>query len=304
MSLWAVAHRWLLTSALLVSAWGLVSPVDAVAAPRELPDSTAPQPKRLIGIDVTEHLERDLPKELEFTDETGKRVRLGDFFDGERPVVITLNYSNCPMLCSLQLNGFVTGLRGMDWRVGDEFRVITISLDPDETPSQALKTKQRYLKELGAGDVGSGWSFLTGSEANIRALADAIGFQYGYNEVRQEYVHPAAITLTTPQGKIARYLYGIEYHPKTLRLGLVESSEGKIGSTVDRLILFCFHYDSSEGRYAPVAMKIMQVAGGTTAFVLGGVLTSLWAAEARRRKKKGAKAHPAGDDSSPSDQES
>lgn len=262
----------------------------ATANALELGDATPAKPKRLNGVDVDEHLNAELPLDLAFTDDDGKPVKLGDFFDGERPVIITLNYSDCPMLCSLQLSGFTKGLKQMDWTAGKEFRVVTVSLNPKEKPERAQETKQRYLGEYGRPDAKAGWHFLTGSEANIKALAKAIGFQYGYNEVRKEYVHPAALTMATPDGRIGRYLYGIEYHPKTLRLGLVESSEGKIGDTVDKLILYCFHYDASEGKYAPVAMNIMQVAGSTTALLLGGVLTSLWANEARRRRRKNPKA--------------
>ncbi len=252
----------------------------------ELGDATPAQPKRLTGVDVDEHLNAQLPLDLAFTDDDGSAVKLRDFFDGERPVIITLNYSDCPMLCSLQLSGFTKGLKQMDWTAGKEFRVVTVSLNPEEKPERARQTKQRYLGEYGRPEAKTGWHFLTGSEANIKALAKAIGFQYGYNEARKEYVHPAALTMATPDGRIGRYLYGIEYHPKTLRLGLVESSEGKIGDTIDKLILYCFHYDASEGKYAPVAMNIMRVAGGATALLLGGVLTSLWANEARRRRKK------------------
>lgn len=294
--------------ALLCSGALLLALVPATAHATELADSTPAKPKRLNGIDVDEQLDTQLPLDLAFTDTDGKAVKLGDFFDGERPVVITLNYSDCPMLCSLQLTGLVKGMKQMDWTAGKEFRVVTVSLNPEEKPERSAQTKQRYLTEYGRSEAQAGWHFLTGSEANIKALANAIGFRYGYNEVRQEYVHPAAITLATPKGKIARYLYGIEYHPKTLRLGLVESSEGKIGTTVDKLILYCFHYDSSEGKYAPVAMNIMQVAGGATALLLGGVLTSLWGNEFRKRRKQDKKnknePHSADDESNTSDEDS
>ncbi|MCB9588445.1 MAG: SCO family protein [Polyangiaceae bacterium] len=298
------AERAVLCALLLVLAL-TAAPTTAFAT--ELGDATPSKPKRLNGIDVDEHLDTDLPLDLAFTDSDGKPVKLGDFFDGERPVIITLNYSDCPMLCSLQLTGLVKGMKQMDWTAGKDFRVVTVSLNPKEKPERSAETKKRYVTEYGRPDAQAGWHFLTGSEDNIKALANAIGFRYGYNEVRKEYVHPAALTLATPNGKIARYLYGIEYHPKTLRLGLVESSEGKIGSTVDKLILYCFHYDSGEGKYAPVAMNIMQVAGGATALLLGGVLSSLWANEFRKRRKRDKNKNDpqsADDESTNSDQES
>src|SRR5690606_38362732 len=158
--------------------------------------------------------------------------------------------------------------------LGKDYRIVTVSLNPAETPQRAHGTKQRYLAQYGRPEADAGaWTILTGSENNIRAVADAIGFTYGYNEKRDEYVHPADFAVTTADGTIARYLYGLEYHPKTLRLSLIEASEGKVGSAVDKLILYCFHYDASEGRYAPVAMNIMRVSGGSGAVALGGFLT-------------------------------
>jgi protein SCO1/2 len=211
-------------------------------------------------------------------------------------VIFTLNYSNCPMLCSLQLNSLATALGTLDRTLGDDFEVVTVSLDPAETSERARETEARYRDEVAsvhaekngaaAGSPGpnpSGWHFLTGSKANIDALAETLGIGYGYNEARKEYVHPAVLVLTTPSGRISRYLYGIEYAQKTLSLSLVEAAEGKIGTSVDRLILYCFHYDDSEGKYAPVAMNIMRVGGSLTALALGSFLGAYWFRQARRR---------------------
>jgi protein SCO1/2 len=247
-----------------------------------------PAPKRLEGVNVVEHLDAQLPLDLAFSDSRGGRVALRDFVTGHKPVIFTLNYSDCPMLCSLQLNGMVSALKEIDWTAGDEFDIVTVSLNPAEGPEQARRTQERYVGSYGRPDAARGWHFLTGSEANIQALAHALGVEYGYNEQRKEYIHPAALAIATPTGHIARYLYGIEYSPKTLRLSLVEASQGKIGSSVDRIILFCFHYDETEGRYAPMAMNIMRLGGGFTALGLGGFLSAFWLRQWRKRPGRAA----------------
>src|SRR5690349_17844205 len=198
MAAWAV---------LAVATPGLASPVSA----SERIDRTEPLPERLRGVDVRERLGDAMPRDVAFTDETGKAVKFGDLFDGKHPVVLTLNYSRCPMLCSLELNGLVTALKQLDWRVGSEFKIATVVLDPRDTPGQAQQSKNRYLRQYGR-DAKAGWTFLTGSDASIHRIADAVGFSFGFNEKRNEYVHPAAIMILSPDGKVARYLYGIEYH--------------------------------------------------------------------------------------------
>jgi protein SCO1 len=243
---------------------------------------TEPLPRRLLGVDVKEHLSSPVPMDLGFSDENGRPVTLQDYFDGSVPVILTMNYSNCPMLCSLQLTALVEGLKKVDWSAGKEFRMVTVSYDPTETVELAHRTKARYLAQYARPGAENGWHFLHGSENNVKALAKALGISYSYNEARKEYVHPATVILTTPSGKIDRYLYGLDYPEKTLRLSLVESSEGKIGTTIDQLILFCFHYDANEGRYAPVARNIMRAGGGATVFLLAGFLTIL----SRRGKKR------------------
>jgi len=256
---------------------------DGVVTRKEAP------PKRLRGIDVEEHLDRLLPLALEFTDTSGRRVTLADYVKGERPVIFTLNYSDCPMLCSLQLSGLSAALGKLDRRLGVDFDVVTVSLNPAETTERARETEARYRSEVasargGAAASASGWSFLTGSKLHIDALAEALGVSYAYNEARKEYVHPAVAILATPGGHISRYLYGIEYQQKTLSLSLVEAAEGKFGTSVDRLILYCFHYDEAEGRYAPVAMNIMRVGGSLTALALGSFLGAFWLRQARARR--------------------
>ncbi len=243
-----------------------------------------PLPKQLTGVGVEEKLEAPLPLNLEFQNSAGESIRLGDLLDGDKPVLLTMNYSNCPMLCSLMLNGLVDGLEQMQWTVGKQFEIITVSLDPEETPARALSSKERYLSQYGRDDpaVAAGWHFLVGEEKNVRALADAVGFGYRYSEERQEYLHAAALMVITPDAKVSRYLYGITYSPKTVRLSLAEASDGKFASTIDQLILFCFHYDETVGRYAPVARNIMTLGGALTVLLLGLFLGGFWIKEAQR----------------------
>lgn len=255
------------------------APAEAASAPR-----AEQLPKRLEGVEVSEKLGAPLSLNLSFKDSLGRDVMLRDYFDGHLPVIVTLNYSDCPLLCSLILNGLVTALKQVDLVLGKDYRVVTVSLNPNETPTRAHATRNRYLEQYGNPASRDGWAFLTGSEANIKAVADSVGFQYSYNEARNEYVHPSAFVIAMPDGHIARYLYGIEYLPDTVRLSLVEASEGKVGTTLDRILLYCFHYDETEGRYAPVAMNIMRLAGGLGALLLGGFLLLLWKAELRKKK--------------------
>jgi len=247
-------------------------------------------PARLEGIDVVEHLDERLPLDLAFEDTAGKAVTLREVMPADRPTIVTLNYSGCPMLCSLQLSGLTTALGKLDRRLGEDFSVVTVSLDPRETVESMRETAGRYhgdfaraTGEGGQARAEAGWHFLRGTPDNVGTLAKALGVIYAYNEARREYVHPAVLILATPDGRVARYLYGIEYHPKTLSLSLVEAAQGKIGSSVDRFILYCFHYDETEGRYAPVAMNIMRVGGGLTAVALGTFLGAFWLKKERRR---------------------
>ena len=233
-----------------------------------------------------------MPLDLEFRDENGGRVTLGSYFDGDRPVILTLNYYKCPMLCGLMLNGLVEGLGSMAWSPGEEFEIVTISITPLETPELALAKKQNYLKLLDRPAAADGWHFLTGRELEIKRLAETVGFGYTYDVASGQYAHAAAIFVITPDGRVARYLYGIEYPPKSLKLSLMEASEGKIGSAFDQLIMYCYHYDPASRRYAPVAMNIMRVGGGATALLLGLTLGTWWLRESRRRRRAQGESTP------------
>ena len=240
-------------------------------------------PSQLEQVGVDEHPNATLPLDLTFVDEMGRTVRLGDYFDGSRPLILTLNYYECPMLCGLQLNGLAEGLKQVDWTIGDEFDVVTVSINPLETPALARQKRQNYLSYYGRGGAGS-WHFLTGRERDIRRLADTVGFHYAYDAEQKQYAHPAVLFVCTPDGRVARYLYGIEYPAKNLRLALLEASEGKIGSAIDRIVLYCYHYDPSSHRYAPVAMNIMRVGGGATVLLLGISLGLFWVRDSRRKR--------------------
>ena len=242
-------------------------------------------PAELEGVGVTEHLDVQIPLDLPFVDSDGSPVRLGSYFDGTRPVILTMNYSNCPMLCSLQLNGLFQGLERLDWDIGGNFQMITVSIDPKETPQRAALTKQKYLKAYGRPGVARGWHCLTGRQENIRKLADVVGFGYEQIPGTEDYAHAAVAMICTPDGRVSRYLYGIEYPAQTVRFALLEAAEGRIGSTVDQVLLFCFQYDPEKGRYGPAAVRIMQAGGVLTVLVFGGVLAVFWRREVRKPKK-------------------
>jgi protein SCO1/2 len=253
----------------------------------EVQAQLADQPPAVLKeVGVTEHLDAKLPLDLEFRNENGETVTLGSFFDGERPVILTLNYYRCPMLCGLMLNGLVEGFAAMEWSAGDEFEVVTVSINPLETPALARDKKQSYLKRYGRPSAAKGWHFLTGRQVEIDRLAETVGFSYVYDPVQKEYAHAAVIYVSTPDGRVARYLYGIEYPPKRLKLSLLEASEGTIGNTLDQLILYCYHYDPSNRRYSPVAMNIMRVGGGLSASILAVALGLFWLVEWRKKRSR------------------
>lgn len=242
-------------------------------------------PEGLQGVGVDEQLGRSIPLDLTFIDSTGNEAALRDFFDGEHPVILTLNYYRCPMLCTLQLNGLVKGLNEVDFDPAEEYRIVTVSIDPDETFDLAALKKTAYLSAIEKEGAADGWSFLVSppEHDNAKRLADSVGFTYRWNPDRQEWAHDSAIFILSPDGKITRYLYGITFEPDTLRLALVEGGEGKIGTTLDRVILWCFHYDDKTGQYTVAVMNIMRVAGLATAVLLGSVIFILWKREQKRR---------------------
>jgi len=243
-------------------------------------------PEDLEGVGIEEHLDAPLPLDTVFTDELGREVTLRQYFDGERPVVLNLGYYSCPMLCGLVLNGLVDAMQELSWTCGEDYRVVTLSIDPTETHTLASLKKANAVRELGRPEAAAGWCFLTGREEPIHAVSDAAGFMFRWNEKRQQFAHAAVLVVCTPDGRVSRYLYGIQFDPQTLRLSLVEAADGKAGSSFDRLLLFCFHYDAEEGRYGPEARNLMKAGGLVTVLLLGGILTGFWRRE-RRRSARG-----------------
>lgn len=238
------------------------------------------------SIDVDEHLGNQIDPSLTFTDHTGKTVKLGDFFDGQRPVLLTMNYFRCPVLCNVQLNELTETLRTFDWTPGDEhFRVVTVSIDPREQPMLASSKRQNHLDALGRGDAVD-WSFLTGDALSIRLLAAQLGIQYAYDPEQDQYAHPAVVVFASPEAKIVRYIYGLSYKPNDLKFGLIEASEGRVGTTLDRIILSCFHYDATLGRYGPFAFGLMRVAGALTVLLIGAGLIFYFRLERRRQERR------------------
>lgn len=236
-------------------------------------------PAALRGVDFEQRLGEPLPLDAVFTDSDGTSRRLGDYF-GQRPVIVALVYYECPMLCNLLLNGVVKSLRAVDFDAGNTFDVVVVSFDPRETTNLAAAKKTNYLKSYGRDGAAAGWHFLTGDEANIGRLTEAVGFRYVYNEERDEFAHSAGIVMATPEGEISRYFYGIEFPPRDLRLGLVEAADSKIGTLVDQVLLFCFHYDPATGRYSVATLNAVRVGGVLT---VAGLLTFMLAALRRER---------------------
>jgi len=223
-------------------------------------------PKALREVSIDQKLNEQLPLGLVFRNERGETVKLGDYF-GKKPVVLSLVYYQCPMLCTQVLNGMVSAFKVLTFKAGAEFDVVTVSFDPRETPALAAakkKTYLGYLPEDKRASATNGWHFLTGDEESIRRLTEAVGFRYHFDETTNQFAHASAIMITTPEGKLARYFYGIEYSPKDLRLGLVEASQNKIGSPVDQLLLYCYHYDPSTGKYGAVVMNMIRIGGIAT----------------------------------------
>jgi protein SCO1/2 len=241
-----------------------------------------PPPPKEVGFD--QHIGEPLPLDAVFKDETGKDVRLGDYFS-DKPVVLSFAYDTCPMLCDLSVQGLASSFKGMNLSAGADFTVVTISFDPRDTPERARVKKDMAIARYGRDGAARGWSFLSGEASAIEKVTRAAGFRYTWDTASSQYAHPAGMIVATPQGTIARYLFGIEYASKDLRLSLVEASKGHVGNLVDQLILLCYHYDPKVGKYGPAAVGAMRAAGAFTCLSLGVLVVVL---TRRERKGKGA----------------
>lgn len=223
-------------------------------------------PTALRDVRIEQKLDQQLPLDLVFRDENGQQVKLGQYF-GNKPVIISLVYYDCPMLCTQILNGMVTSFRVLPFQVGKEFDVVSISFDPRETAELAATKKKvyvDYLPEKMRAGAQSGWHFLTGDPASIERITDAVGFRYHYDEKTKQFAHASAIMVATPEGKLSRYFYGVEYPARDLRLGLMESSQHRIGTLADELLLYCYHYDPATGKYGAAVMRVLRIMGVIT----------------------------------------
>jgi len=242
----------------------------AIPAIAQQNSSTPPElPGRVA---IAQKLDSQIPLDAMFRDESGKIVRLGDYFRSGRPVLLDFMYYRCPMLCSTVLEGTTSTLTELKFDIGKEFDVITVSIDPRDTPEQATQKKDHYIKRYGRLSSASGWHFLTGADPSIKRLTSAVGFEYAYDPHADQFAHGAALLVLTPQGRVSRYFYGFEYKPRDLRLALVEASANKIGTATDQLLLLCFHYDPSTGKYSKTAMNIVRAGSVATILSLGGFI--------------------------------
>jgi protein SCO1 len=242
----------------------------------------------LATVAFEQRLEALIPSDLSFRDEAGQTVRLGDYF-GHKPLILTLNYYECPMLCPLVLEGLLRSLRVLSFTIGEHFEVVTVSIAPGETAALAATTKARYMRDYGRPEAARGWHFLTGDEEAIQRLTEVVGFRYAYDAAKAQYAHAAGIMVLTPQGKIARYLYGLEFSPRDLRLALVEAAANTIGSPVDQLLLFCYQYDPATSRYTLVVRRVVQLASLVTMFGLAGFMVAMFRRERAPRARTEAR---------------
>jgi len=248
-----------------------------------------PSPLKHVGID--QKLDAQLPLSLQFKDETGKVVKLGDYF-GKRPVILAPVYYECPMLCTEILNGLVRSLKAVTFNPGQEFEVVVFSFDARDTTALAAAKKASYLKRYDRRGTDAGWHFLTGDPNAIKELTAAIGYRYLWDAHTNQFAHASGVMVITPEGRVSKYYYGIEYASKDVRLGLIEAAQNKIGTPVDQLLLFCFHWDASTGKYTAAAMNLLRVVGGTTILLLGGFVIIMLRRDVKQKGKRAFSARP------------
>jgi protein SCO1/2 len=267
----SLVHALLAVAILASSAWGQMN--NGIMSP---PANT--RPPKLENVGIEQHLDAQIPPDLTFVDDTGKAVKLSDYF-GRKPMILNLVYYNCPMLCGEALAGLSSAMRLIKFDVGSEFDVITVSFDPHETPGMAAAKKEDFVGRYGRPGAAAGWHFLTGKTDSINKLTKAVGFQYQYDPKLNQFAHATAIMVLTPQGRISRYFYGVDFPPKDLRMGLVEASQGKIGNAVDAVLLYCYHYNPETGKYGAIVNNILRLAAAATVLILGTFLFIMWRLE-------------------------
>jgi protein SCO1/2 len=283
------AARWMALGLVLFAAAPVLSHAQVAGPGEKTMGEPADEhlPNILNKVTIAQRLNEQLPLSAKFVDETGKTVALGDYF-GKRPAILALVYYNCPILCSEELKGLAGALEMVNFTPGKDFDVIVISIDPTEGPKLAASQKERYLKYYGRPETANGWHFLTGQKPAIDAVSDAAGFGYvkmpGPDGKMNQFAHASSIEIVTPQGKLAQYYLGVEYSPKDLRLGLVEASGNKIGSTVDNILTYCYHYDPQLNRHSLVVARVVQLGGVITVLGLGGFMGTMFNEDRKKAK--------------------
>jgi protein SCO1/2 len=278
-------HHWIGAAALVLAAWPQSAAAQrfATGGPYGMPAGRSPTAALLRDVGIEQRLDAPLPLDALFRDETGRDVRLGDYF-GDKPVVLAVVQYRCPMLCTQVLNGFLKSSQGVPLEIGRDYQVVTVSFDPREGPELASDKKKHYVRSYRREGAAEGWHFLTGNQQAIDRLTQAVGFRYHYDPKSDQFAHASGIVVATPDGRLARYFYGIEYSPHDLRLGLIESSARRIGSPVDQVLLLCYHYDPLTGKYGLAITGVLRLAGTLTVLGLGGFLIAMYRHELNRPK--------------------
>ncbi|HEY0759735.1 MAG TPA: SCO family protein [Acidisarcina sp.] len=285
--------RSVLAGALLLLALPALAQVSSYGD-KQMGETAEQQPQFLSKVTITQNLNHQVPLDEEFKDETGKPVRLGDYF-GKRPVILTMVYYQCKVLCPEEMNGLTGALEMVDLRPGKDFEIVTVSIDPTDTPAEGAEQKALYVKRYGHPETANGWHFLTGQQPQVNALAKAVGFSYvrvpGPDGRLAQFAHVSSIQLLTPEGRLAQYYLGVEYSPKDLRLGLVEASHHTIGSPVDNILTYCYHYDPLLNRHSLIVARIVQLGGVVTVLSLGSYMTVMFRRDIKQGNAVGTSNH-------------
>jgi protein SCO1/2 len=246
------------------------------------------------NVGIEQRLNQQVPLDLSFRDEAGRTVQLSQYFQEGKPVVLSLVYFRCRILCDQVLSSLAGALRYVKFDAGKEFEIVTVSFDPSDTPTDAQNAKKQFLPIYGHLGANAGWHFLTGDQASIHALSDAVGFHYYHDPRTNQFAHATGIMLLTPEGRVAQYYYGAKYFPSDLRLGLIQASQNQIGTLADQIVLYCYHYDPRIGRYGAIVTRIIQLSGGATVLIFGGILLFLFLTDPKRKNAPPVEAESAG----------